>query len=279
MDEKIKATIEKIKLLSKQNEEFNQEMRKLFGKTIPASEYSNNDERIAHIEKYLGLDYYVDNMGAVIDYSFIQESDVRAQLISDNREMLRFRYGTRFHAIVFEEFCRYAQLQAEMLVNYFYYHKEPTIKDAISHIKRYNPNAKTDDNVLNLSAIAFNVKLWAFCDEFQLKDVKNIFGYNIREVRNNQSHRRPNQKDFSIEEYQAKLRERYIPLKPDGEVDWYNLKKMKENDSILYNIYETKIKNSNDFKLYNLLIWVNKKPFDEIISKLQELADCVKTNI
>lgn len=275
MDEKIKATIEKIKLLSKQNEEFNQEMQKLFGKTVSASEYNNHDERIAHIEKYLGLDYYVDSINSIIDYSFIQEPDIREQLISDNREMLRFRYGTRFHEIVFEEFCRYAQLQAEMLINYFYYHKESTIKEAISHIRKYNSNAKIEDKISSLSSIAFSVKLWAFCDEFQLKKVKEIFD-RIREVRNNQSHRSPKLKNFSIEEYQNELRAYRIQLKPDGSVDWGY---MKQNDIVAYNVYMTKIKNTEDFKFYDYLIWLNKKPFDEIISRLQELVGCIKNNL
>ena len=275
MDEKIKATIEKIKLLSKQNEEFNQEMQKLFGKTVSASEYNNNDERIAHIERYLGLDYYVDSVGSIIDYSFIKETDVRTQLISDNREMLRFRYGTRFHEIIFEEFCRYAQLQAEMLINYFYYHKEPIIKDAIGHIKKYNVKATIDDNIPTLASVSFGVKLWAFCEEFKLKKVKETFD-NIRDVRNNQSHRSPSLKNFSIEEYQEKLRELKIRLKPDGSIDWYD---MKNNDLVRYNIYMDKIKKTDDYKLYNYLIWYNKKPFDEIIAKLQELANCVSKNI
>lgn len=275
MDEKIKATIEKIKLLSKQNEEFNQEMRKLFGKTVSALEYNNYDERIAHIEKYLGLDYYVDSMEALIDYSFIQEADVRAQLISDNREMLRFRYGTRFHEIIFEEFCRYAQLQAEMLINYFYYHREPTIKEAVNHIKKYNSKAKIDDNISSLASISFSVKLWAFCDEFQLKNVKETFEY-IRKVRNNQSHRDPKLENFPIEKYQAKLRDCHILLQSDGTINW---RYMKQNDMVTYNIYMTTIKNSDDCKLYDYLIWFNKKPFDEIVSRLQKLSDCIKTNI
>ena len=275
MDEKIKATIEKIKLLSKQNEEFNQEMQKLFGKTVSASEYNNNDERIAHIERYLGLDYYVDSVGSIIDYSFIKEVDVRTQLISDNREMLRFRYGTRFHEIIFEEFCRYAQLQAEMLINYFYYHKDSTIQKAVEHIKKYNITAKIGDNTSTLASIAFSVKLWAFCKEFQLNKVQDTFDY-VREVRNNQSHRNPGHKDFSIEEYQGKLRELKIKLQSDGLIDWYY---MKNNDLARYNIYMDKIKKTDDYKLYNYLIWYNKKPFDEIIAKLQELANCVSKNI
>lgn len=40
MDEKIKSTVYKIKLLAEQNPEFYQEMQKLFGKTASASDSS-----------------------------------------------------------------------------------------------------------------------------------------------------------------------------------------------------------------------------------------------
>ena len=127
MDEKLKTTINKIVQLSKQNLEFDTELRRALGIGTSANSVLSSDKRIEHIEKYLGLDYYVDNQKSIIDYSFIQEPEVRAQLISDNREMMRFRYGTRYHAISFDEFCRYAHLQAEMLLNYFYDKKEDTL--------------------------------------------------------------------------------------------------------------------------------------------------------
>ena len=104
MDEKLLATIKKIKLLAEQNSEFRQEMQKLFGKTVSASVIKSDDGRISHIEKYLGLDYYIDAMESIIDYAFISENEVRDKLISDNREMMRYRYGTRSHKVDFEEF-------------------------------------------------------------------------------------------------------------------------------------------------------------------------------
>ena len=42
MDEKIKSTVHKIKLLAEQNPEFYQEMQKLFGKTASASDVNMN---------------------------------------------------------------------------------------------------------------------------------------------------------------------------------------------------------------------------------------------
>lgn len=273
MDEKLIATIKKIKLLSEQNSEFRQEMQKLFGKTVSASVVKDDDRRISHIEKYLGLDYYVDSMESIIDYTFINEDDVRDKLISDNREMMRFRFGTRSHKVDFEEFCRYAQLQAEMLLNYFYSTKDCTIQNVISHLKRYNPKANIPETTTTLSSISFGVKLWAYDSEFKLS-IKDTFDH-IREVRNIQSHRSPQKEDFSIEDYQKKLLDWKIVLRSDGTFDWYQTKQ----DNLAYNIYESKVKGTKDFAYYNYLLWYDNKPYDEIIEKLKVLSISVMGNL
>ena len=85
MDEKIKATIEKIVQLSKQNEEFNLEMRKLFGKTVSASTVSDSQtisDDIAAIRAALEIRGYNS-----IDYSFIKEPRLRDYLNADNLRM------------------------------------------------------------------------------------------------------------------------------------------------------------------------------------------------
>jgi hypothetical protein len=123
MNEKLQSVLNKILQLTEQNSEFGVELRRKLGITssVKATSYpSGFDKRVEHIEKYLGLDYYVDGQPSLIDYSFVKETEIRAQLISDNREMMRHRYGTRFHIINFDEYCRYAHLQVEMLLNYYY---------------------------------------------------------------------------------------------------------------------------------------------------------------
>lgn len=273
MDEKLIITVKKIKLLAEQNEEFRLEMQKLFGNTVSASVVNCNDRRISHIEKYLGLDYYVDSMESIIDYTFINKPEIREKLISDNREMLRFRYGTRSHKVDFEEFCRYAQLQAEMLLNYFYSAKDITIQNIILHLKRYNTKANIPDSTASLSAISFGVKLWAYDGEFKLS-IRDTFDH-IRDVRNNQSHRSPQMEDFSVKDYQKKLLAWKIVLKSDGTFDWYQTKQ----DTLAYNIYESKVKGTKDFALYNYFLWYNNKPYDEIEEKLKTLSASVKTNL
>lgn len=274
MEEKMLSTIKKIKLLADQNSEFRQEMQKLFGSTVSASVVNNSDDgRISHIEKYLGLDYYVDSVESIIDYSFVKEQEVRDRLISDNREMLRFRFGTRSHMIDFEEFCRYAQLQAEMLLNYFYCQKDVSLSEIIKHIKTFNPTANVSESISNLSSISFSTKLWAFEREFDLNVIETFD--HVRAVRNNQSHRNPQERDFSIEDYQKKLQDWKIMLKKDGTFDWYQTKQ----NALAYNIYESKVKKSDDFKLYNYLLWFNKKPYDEVIDKLKIIALSVKDGL
>lgn len=269
----IKSTVNKIKLLAEQNPEFKQTMQKLFGNSVSNSSHFYDDKRITNIEKYLGLDYNTDSKPSIIDYSYIQEANIREQLISDNREMLRFRHGTRFHQILFDEFCRYAQLQAEMLINYYYYHKDSTIPNAIAHIKSYNTTAKIDTNTNSLAAISFNTKLWAFCNEFKLRKAQETF-YFVREVRNRQSHRRP-EPEFSFFDYQKKLIDLGIKLRSDGSFDYF---KTKENTSA-FNIYESQVKNKPKFKLYLYHSWFNKKPYDEIISRLKEISETINRNI
>lgn len=273
MDEKLVATVHKIKLLAEQNEEFRYEMQKLFGNAVSASVVNSDDGRISHIEKYLGLDYYVDSMESVIDYTFINESDVRDKLISDNREMMRFRYGTRSHKVDFEEFCRYAQLQAEMLLHYFYAKKDSSIQDVISHIKQYNEKAKFSDDINSISSISFSVKLWAYNNEFKI-NIQDTFDH-VREVRNNQSHRSPQKDSFSIEAYQKKLTDLGIVLKSDGTFDYYQTKQ----NMVAYNIYESKVKKTKEFSTYKYLLWLNDKPYDDVIEKLKSLADSVKNNL
>lgn len=273
MEEKIRSTIQKIKRLAEQNPEFRQEMLRLFAKETITVNENVDGGRISHIEKYLGLDYYLDFHGSIIDYSFVKDVYVRARLESDNREMLRFRYGTRSHEIDFSEFCRYAQLQSEMMLNYFYLSTDSSIIAIVEHIHRFNEKATISDKVKKIEDISFSAKLWAFDNEFQIR-VKEVLDH-VREVRNRQSHRTPEEQSFNVDNYQENLRKSGIQFKKDGTADWYF---MQNNDPEKYKLY-LEIKKSNEFKLYEYLMWYNNKPFDEIITALQKVAETVKSTI
>lgn len=273
MDEKLKPTLDKIIQLTKQNPEFDKELRKALGIKPSANSSSVEDGRITRIEKYLGLDYYVDSKDSIIDYSFVTDIDVRSQLISDNREMMRFRFGTRYHQIDFSEFCRYAQLQSEMLLNYYYDKKNNgSFPDIKKHIQSYNSKAKIPDTVSSLGSIPYNSKLWSFKKEYNIK--KFDIWDKVREVRNDLSHRSPENDTVNIEDYREYLVSLGLPLNNDGMVNWFNI-----TDDTQKEKFNKEIRISADYKKYVYLIWFNQKPFDSIIIALKDLTDIVRKNI
>lgn len=154
------------------------------------------DYKVSKIEKYLALDYDQDSASSTIDYSKIEDTEARKQLESDNREMMRYRYGTRAHKIDFTEFCKYAHFQAEMLMNYLY---EPfwgkTMDDCIRHILKYNPKGKEyiHGSPQTVTEIPYATKLYAFNNEFS-QEYKSeeyfqaTFNF-LRKMRNENSHR------------------------------------------------------------------------------------------
>lgn len=273
MEEKFNSAIDKIVKLAYQNTEFGKELRKRLGMAPSATIVSPNDtERIRHIEKYLGLDYTVDTRNSVVDYSFVNMLDIRDQLISDNREMMRFRYGTRYHEIDFDEFCRYAHLQIEMLLNYFYDIKNNSDLQSIkNHIKKYNKKAEID-TATNLSAIAFGVKLWAFAKETNLdwRLEENI--KSIKEVRNGLSHRSTIKNNFDVDEFRNKIKSFDMPMKGD-----YINKDLLKNDKTKKEIYDTQLK--NEYNKYTFMLWYLSKPFDVIIGNIKDFAQIVCSNI
>lgn len=272
MDEKLFSTLDKIQRLCSQNAEFDKELRKRLGMASSANVLSLDDKRIRKIEKYLGLDYSVDTLKSSIDYSFIEMDDVRNQLISDNREMMRFRYGTRYHEIDFDEFCRYALLQAEMLLNYYYdVVNHSDLGAIISHIKTYNTSAKIPDDVKTLSSISFNVKLWAFKAEHKMEYSLSSMLDNIRMVRNELSHRSTIKVHFDIEAYQAELKSFGIPLFANGFVNT----KMLETNHVLKNVFDTKIAKTEQYKEYKFMLWYIPKPFESIVNGIEGLSQLV----
>lgn len=272
MDENLKSTINKIVQLSKQNPEFGTELRKRLDITTSAKSIYD-EERIVRIEKYLGLDFYIDTKTSNVDYSFIKLPDVKAQLISDNREMMRFRYGTRYHEVDFAEFCRYAHFQIEMLLNYYYdIANKSDLNSTKEQIKYYNPKAEGIENAKSLGGISYSAKLWAFKNEYRIN--YNLCE-NLRKVRNELSHRSVSEDKISIDSYQKYLKEKGIPINKKGDVslNWKN----KEVDKELKELYNNQIKDSEDFKHYKYLIWYYGTPFDDIVNGLNEIASVIRT--
>lgn len=274
MDNKLRTTIDNIIRLSKQNPEFNAEMRKYFGDSGAGRTNAHDDAAIKEIEKYLALDFDVDKMTTSIDYSYIKEPTVKNQLESDNREMMRFRYGTRYHEIIFTEFCRYAQLQGEMLLNYFYDTIEGgDIGKIKKHIQTYNGKAKFKDELDDVSQIGFSIKEYAFSKEFEMKSWQDWD--HIRQTRNALSHRSPEDadKDF-VSRYTEKMKKIGYELQPNG---WLaNDDKLSEDQK---NAFKYVIQPSVDYKKFKYESWLMYQPFDAVLNAVSELNNLVRKNL
>ena len=283
MDEKLQTVLNKVVLLCSQNPEFDSILRKRLGinatRTIPIAE---NNDKINRIEKYLGLDYSVDAQNSVIDYSYIKDEKVKNQLISDNREMMRFRYGTRYHEIDFDEFCRFAHLQAEMLLNYYYVTTCNSDLNLIKkRIRENNENPKGLDEANTIFAISFRVKMWSFNNEYETSQQFRAIFNNLVRVRNEVSHRSTEQEQlFCISDYKKYLINLGFKLKEDGlpQLNWYD----KGSDVELKAKYQ-ELKKTPEFKQYEFSVWYNVKPYDQIIEELRTLsaviADATKENM
>lgn len=244
-----------------ENRWFVEELREMLPNrpTQPSEDYSK-------IERYLGLDFHIDTSKVQLDYSGIQNEYVRNCFEADCREMLRYRFGLRGHKVEFGEFCRFAQIQAERLLN-LYYESLGDLAEIKDHIVRFNPSARLNP-AQTLESINYAVKLWAYCGEFKLKPVFDVLD-KVRKVRNIQSHGAAAETEEALFEkhYSMLLRNGY-PLMADCKVDWKALE--KQNPS-LHNLYVNTIKNTTEHKRYIEMAWQRQQPFDEVTMALDIL--------
>lgn len=274
MEQKYHDAIKKIVQLTKQDSEFDKELRKALGISTSEVKSVTVNGDVKEIEKYLGLDYYVDGQPSLIDYSFIVEPAIRNQLISDNREMMRYRYGTRFHIVDFGEYCRYAHLQVEMLLNYFYNKRNDGDLDKIkTHIKQFNPGINID-NSKSLGAISYSVKLWAFSQECGVTFKSRTCLENISKVRNNLSHRSPQEEENNIRDWRKQLQNMNIPLRDEGYV---NTSKIKEG-SMVETMYNNMVKSKDWYKDYCFFIWLKLEPYVNVKEAIEEICVILKHN-
>ena len=269
--------IDKIEQYAKTDPWLMSELRRRFG--------GGNDEPILRVEKYLGLDYALDSAESMIDYSYVTDKYIRNQLESDFREMLRYRYGVRSHKIDFDEFCRYAHLQAEALVNYYYNTSCGDFYSAKNKILRYNPGAKISDEYQQIESINYAVKIWAFFKEYcpPPRDKKQWFSdagqttYDtlnyVKYVRNKQSHRGTQSEYINfINNYKKKAEELGMPWnKTYDNFDWEKL-----NNNYEYSrIYDDQFKKGNE--QYKFCVWYLKNNYEGIIKALRHLSLLVQT--
>lgn len=195
MDEKIKSTVYKIKLLAEQNPEFYQEMQKLFGKTASASDIninSNISSDITAIRSALEI-----RANASITYSFVKYQRLRDQLIIDNLRMenaalnLQDPEADRFYV-----FCVNAFYQVENILNYFYHTVFPEVESLLKEIEDTTQDEKNDfrfrrtGKEQNVGSIPVAHKLNAFFNSYlpEESSLKWSIG-TLRQVRNEGEHR------------------------------------------------------------------------------------------
>ena len=152
--------------------------------------YSINDNHISKaiikIEKYLKIDGL-----ELIDYSGIKNELVRSQLFRDSIEMSKYRLGKINESINFDEFGRYAHMQAEELINYFYNEKfYGNLEFVQEYILKYFTIYNVNTNITSLNQISYYSKLSAFVKGYDLEkgSFKSIFEF-LSNLRNELSHR------------------------------------------------------------------------------------------
>lgn len=195
------------------------------------------ESKIKLIQEYLAIDVKV-----LIDYSYFKEP-TREQLFRDNLEMMRYQKGTPNHKVNFGEFCRYAHLQAEELINYFlFYITDGKMESVESFIKQYFPKYNPGKQSTEIHQINYTSKIIAFKEAYKLD--KGIFGTLkfISEVRNEMSHRNSNSLQKEDEELAKCEKEGFLKF-----IDYNDL---DQEQKYLYNKGQYIIKKrKEDFKV------------------------------
>lgn len=199
MDEKLKSTIDKIVQLSKQNSEFDAELRKRLEITSSANVVSSRmsicDDVHAIRET---LEIRANNS---ISYDFILAKGnqrLRDQLLIDNLRMENAALNLKEKELErFYSFCANAFYQIENVVNFYFYPKFPDIDNLLSFIEnatnvdgKYSFKRNANKEYKSVSDIEITYKLNAICTTL-FPDDKNIkITYSqLRQVRNEGAHR------------------------------------------------------------------------------------------
>ncbi|WP_418289361.1 hypothetical protein [Leyella stercorea] len=199
MDEKLKSAIDKIVQLSKQNPEFDAELRKRLEITssanVVSSQMSICDDVHAIRET---LEIRANNS---ISYDFILAKGnqrLRDQLLIDNLRMENAALNLKEKELErFYSFCANAFYQIENVVNFYFYVMFPNIDNLLSFIEnatnvdgKYSFKRNANKEYKSVSDIEITYKLNAICTTL-FPDDKNIkITYSqLRQVRNEGAHR------------------------------------------------------------------------------------------
>lgn len=169
----------------KENIWFKDALSQQFGNSNSKKDSIKNfdiERKIDLINEYLSIDF-----GQVIDYSSF-DKPVSLQLTRDCIEMLRYQTGANHYKKDFYEFCRFAHLQAEEMLNYYFVKKFKNPSEIEKIIKSKYEKYKIRD-VKNVSEISFFAKYNAFKSIYN-KSRKTFYAINLlNSIRNDINHR------------------------------------------------------------------------------------------
>lgn len=194
---------------------------------------AENNVSIKLIEKYTLLNN-------LIDYSCINNAEVKDRLIRDNHKMEQIPLlKNQTENDKFISFCTSAFHQIENLLNFYYWSKFKKFSQLLEHLLLHNPSFKqryrtienANNNFKKISELNINLIVYLYEKEFFF-DKKKYYKQEItklREIRNDESHRCSVidvDKDEINNEY-AKLEAKKIDFKKRGKNLEYSKKEKK----------------------------------------------------
>lgn len=193
MDEKLVATVRKIRQLANENQEFANEMKKMFA---PKEEtlVSNGKKDILAIRSALKI-----CAEPSISYEFVRDQRVKDQLIIDNLRMENVLLDTKLSEYdKYYAFCVNGLYQIENIINYYLYVKYPDFDKLVRYLEvmtARRPNDKVDysfrlkDNMTSIQGIDLYSKINAVCREFYSDNLMVSVLSSWRKIRNQSEHR------------------------------------------------------------------------------------------
>lgn len=196
MDDRLKLVLHKVIQLTRENPEFNTELRKaleIAPSAMGAHIIDNSVARdITSIREALEIRANVS-----VSYRFVVEQRLRDQLIIDNLRMenaalnLKQPEEERFYS-----FCVNAFYQLENIINYYFYVTFPNVEDLLTIIEKYTEEEKGEDfrfkrngREKNVSDIPIAHKINALCNILFPGDMFKMTLGQLRQVRNEGEHR------------------------------------------------------------------------------------------
>lgn len=192
MDDKLRATLDKVVRLTQQDAEFGAELRKALGIEPSANSASNNISKdVSEIRAALQI-----KASNSCDYSFIRSQRLRDQLTIDNLRMENAAIGLQQNERErFYTFCVNAFYQIENIINYYFHFAYPKIDDLLDAIEQATAQEKEDyrfkrnGREMTVADVVMNHKINAFCNMVFPGDNIKFFLTQLRRVRNEGEHR------------------------------------------------------------------------------------------